>query len=99
MGNLHAFFTLNFEGDKNPSSWKDGVVTTTPGFKEAYDTFCRDGWASMTAPVAYGGQGLPESAQLPFAEMLCSANLAWTALRSESKRTFINVQPVIEMSR
>ena len=24
---------LNWEGDKNPSSWKDGVVTTTPGFK------------------------------------------------------------------
>ena len=21
---------LNWEGDKNPSSWKDGVVTTTP---------------------------------------------------------------------
>ena len=25
---------LNWEGDKNPSSWKDGVVTTTPGFME-----------------------------------------------------------------
>jgi 3-(methylthio)propanoyl-CoA dehydrogenase len=22
---------LNWEGDRNPSSWKDGVVTTTPG--------------------------------------------------------------------
>jgi hypothetical protein len=27
---------LNWEGDKNPSSFKDGVVTTTPGFKEAF---------------------------------------------------------------
>jgi 3-(methylthio)propanoyl-CoA dehydrogenase len=27
---------LNFEGDKAPSSWKDGKVTTTPGFKAAY---------------------------------------------------------------
>ena len=23
---------LNWEGDKTPSSWKAGVVTTTPGF-------------------------------------------------------------------
>jgi electron transfer flavoprotein alpha subunit len=27
---------LNWEGDKNPSSFKDGKVTTTPGFKEAF---------------------------------------------------------------
>ncbi len=27
---------LNVEGDRNPSSFKDGAVTTTPGFKEAF---------------------------------------------------------------
>ncbi|NTV88386.1 MAG: acyl-CoA dehydrogenase, partial [Burkholderiaceae bacterium] len=30
---------LNWEGDKNPSSWHDGVVTATPGFKEAFKQF------------------------------------------------------------
>ena len=30
---------LNWEGDKNPSSWKDGVVTATPGFKDAFKQF------------------------------------------------------------
>src|SRR6218665_284309 len=30
---------LNFEGDKNPSAWKDGQVTTTPGFKQAYHQY------------------------------------------------------------
>jgi len=33
---------LNWEGDKNPSSWKDGVVTATPGFKEAFHQFAQD---------------------------------------------------------
>src|SRR6201999_1596479 len=27
---------LNAEGDKHPSEWHDGKVTTTPGFKEAF---------------------------------------------------------------
>ncbi|MEO7150723.1 MAG: acyl-CoA dehydrogenase N-terminal domain-containing protein, partial [Burkholderiaceae bacterium] len=27
---------LNVEGDRNPSSWQAGQVTTTPGFKEAF---------------------------------------------------------------
>jgi len=30
---------LNWEGDRNPSSFKDGKVTTTPGFKEAFRQF------------------------------------------------------------
>ena len=34
---------LNVEGDRNPSSWKDGAVTTTPGFKEAYEQFASGG--------------------------------------------------------
>lgn len=34
--NQEVLAPLNFEGDKNPSSWKDGDVTTTPGFKQAF---------------------------------------------------------------
>ncbi len=67
----------NLPGDAEGVHFENGVVRTPAGFREAYATFCSDGWVSMTAPTAYGGQGLPESAQLPFAEMLCSANLAW----------------------
>ena len=32
---------LNWVGDQKPSSWKDGVVSTTPGFKEAYQQIGR----------------------------------------------------------
>ena len=34
---------LNFDGDKNPSAWKDGEVITTPGFKEAFRQFGEGG--------------------------------------------------------
>ena len=35
---------LNRAGDIDPSSWKDGVVTTTPGFKDAFRQFGEGGW-------------------------------------------------------
>ena len=35
---------LNWEGDKNPSFLKNGVVTTTPGFKEAIKQNADRGW-------------------------------------------------------
>ena len=41
---------LNWEGDKNPSSWHDGVVTATPGFKEAFKQFTEGGWQGLAAP-------------------------------------------------
>ena len=44
---------LNWEGDKNPSFVKDGVVTTTPGFKEAYKQYAEGGWqACSTQPIS-----------------------------------------------
>ncbi|MFM2450835.1 MAG: hypothetical protein RIS44_3285, partial [Pseudomonadota bacterium] len=42
--NQEVLAPLNWEGDKNPSSWKDGNVTTTPGFKEAFSQFSQGGW-------------------------------------------------------
>ena len=51
---------LNWEGDKNPSSFSDGKVTTTPGFKEAFRQFAEGGWQGLQHPVEFGGQGLPK---------------------------------------
>ena len=50
---------LNWEGDKNPSTWRDGQVTTTPGFKQAFRQFGEGGWQGLQHPVEFGGQGLP----------------------------------------
>ncbi|MCI1193675.1 acyl-CoA dehydrogenase [Calidifontimicrobium sp. SYSU G02091] len=68
---------LNWEGDRNPSSWKDGVVTTTPGFKEAFRQFVEGGWQGLQHPVEFGGQGLPKTIGAACGEMLNSANLSF----------------------
>jgi len=68
---------LNWEGDKNPSSWKDGVVTATPGFKEAFKQFTEGGWQGLQHPVDFGGQGLPKTIGAMCGEMQNSANLSF----------------------
>ena len=68
---------LNWEGDKNPSSWKDGVVTATPGFKEAFKQFSEAGWQGLQHPTDFGGQGLPKTIGASVGEMQNSANMSF----------------------
>ncbi|MEQ1683461.1 MAG: acyl-CoA dehydrogenase [Burkholderiaceae bacterium] len=68
---------LNWEGDCNPSSWKDGVVTTTPGFKQAFRQFGEGGWQGLQHPTDFGGQNLPKTIGAACIEMLNSANLSF----------------------
>jgi alkylation response protein AidB-like acyl-CoA dehydrogenase len=68
---------LNVEGDRNPSTWKDGVVTATPGFKEAFRQFAEGGWQGVQHPVTYEGQGLPKLIATACVEMLNASNLSF----------------------
>ncbi|MDL5032200.1 acyl-CoA dehydrogenase [Pelomonas sp. APW6] len=68
---------LNFEGDKNPSYWKDGQVFTTPGFKEAFKQFAAGGWQGLQHPTDFGGQGLPKTIGAACGEMINSANMSF----------------------
>ncbi|MBP6543626.1 MAG: acyl-CoA dehydrogenase, partial [Piscinibacter sp.] len=68
---------LNWEGDKYPSSWHDGKVTTTPGFKEAFREYAEGGWQGLQHPADFGGQGLPKTIGAACGEMLNSANLSF----------------------
>jgi alkylation response protein AidB-like acyl-CoA dehydrogenase len=68
---------LNVEGDRNPSSWKDGVVTATPGFKDAFRQFGEGGWQGVQHPVEYEGQGLPKLIATACIEMLNASNLSF----------------------
>ena len=68
---------LNWEGDKNPSSWKEGVVTATPGFKEAFKQFTDGGWQGLQHPTDFGGQGLPKTIGAACGEMFNSANMSF----------------------
>ena len=67
----------NRAGDEHGLRFENGQVFTPPGFKEAYDRYCQDGWITMTADPEWGGQGLPAGFALAFGEMLCSGNMAW----------------------
>jgi alkylation response protein AidB-like acyl-CoA dehydrogenase len=75
--NESVLVPLNWEGDKNPSFFKDGHVTTTPGFKEAYAQFTEGGWQSLQHPAEFGGQGLPKTIGAACGEMLNSANMSF----------------------
>ncbi len=68
---------LNREGDLHPSSWKDGIVATTPGFKEAFRQFAEGGWQGLQHPSEFGGQGLPKTIAAACIEMLNSANMSF----------------------
>ena len=68
---------LNWEGDKYPSSFHDGKVTTTPGFKQAFKQYAEGGWQGLQHPTDFGGQGLPKTIGAACGEILNSANLSF----------------------
>ena len=75
--NEQVIAPLNWDGDKDPSSWKDGAVTTTPGFKQAFRQFAEGGWQGLQHPTEFGGQGLPKTIGAACIEMCNSANLSF----------------------
>jgi len=46
---------LNATGDKAGARWKDGAVTTPPGFRDAYFQYSGAGWNNILSPTKYGG--------------------------------------------
>jgi acyl-CoA dehydrogenase len=52
-----ALSPLNWTGDQTGCKLNDGVVTTAPGFKQAYEQFVASGWGSLGGSPAWGGQG------------------------------------------
>lgn len=95
---------LNWDGDINPSFFKDGKVTATPGFKEAFTQYTQGGWQGLHHPTDFGGQGLPKLIHAACQEMVNAANMSFalcplltdgaieailTAGSEEQKATFI----------
>lgn len=68
---------LNKIGDEVGATLKDGVVTTAPGFKQAYKAYCEAGWQGLSAPQNIGGMGLPQVINVAVNEMLYGANMAF----------------------
>jgi alkylation response protein AidB-like acyl-CoA dehydrogenase len=69
---------LNQIGDREGCTrHADGRVTTPTGFKQAYRQYVEGGWATLSAPEAFGGQGLPHAIGFVMEEYLASANQAF----------------------
>lgn len=68
---------LNRNSDEEGVTLQNGEVTTPQGFVEAYKQYVDNGWASMTGPTEYGGQGFPQMVACNFHEMLMAASLSF----------------------
>ncbi|MGL4766832.1 MAG: acyl-CoA dehydrogenase [Formosimonas sp.] len=67
----------NRAGDVAPSFWHEGKVTTSAGFKDAFNQYTQGGWQGLAHPEHVGGQNLPKLLASACGEMLNSANLSF----------------------
>jgi len=72
-----ALAPLNESGDREKARWSDGAVIAPAGFREAYAQFVEGGWMGLSAPVEWGGQGLPTCLSAAMMEDLNAANFAF----------------------
>jgi acyl-CoA dehydrogenase len=68
---------INQAGDRTGATFKDGAVTTAPGWKNAYDAWRKGGWNGLTAPTEWGGQALPHVLNAACVEMWNAASMAF----------------------
>ena len=68
---------LNRNSDEEGCQLVDGKVSTPKGFRAAYKQYVDNGWASMTGPLDFGGQGFPQLVSFAFHEMLMGASLSF----------------------
>lgn len=69
---------LNAAGDaQGCTRHADGSVTTPDGFKKAFGQFREAGWGTLSAPIEFGGQGMPEVLGFAMEEFMSSANQAF----------------------
>jgi alkylation response protein AidB-like acyl-CoA dehydrogenase len=68
---------LNASGDKTGSKFSDGVVTTPPGFRDAYRQFAEAGWSSLPCAETFGGQALPEIVAAAAGEIWNGSNVSF----------------------
>ena len=69
---------LNENGDRQGCRIENGSVYTPDGFPDAWKKLGEGGWLSMSSPVEYGGQGLPEVIAITAKETQLAANQGFT---------------------
>jgi len=67
---------LNRAADLHPARLENGVLRSTPGFKEGYAAIRDGGWVALAAPEEFGGMGLPQAINMAVNDMMSGACLA-----------------------
>jgi len=84
---------LNASSDRAPSRLDNGVVRTSPGFKEAYRQYVEAGWNSLAFPAEWGGQGLPSTLANALVDALNGASMSFaigTTLTTGAVKAILN---------
>jgi len=68
---------LDRAGDRHGTPFRDGSVTTAPGWQAAYRGFVEGGWNGIGATPDFGGQGLPHLVSAACTEMWNGASIAF----------------------
>ncbi|MFD1695161.1 acyl-CoA dehydrogenase [Roseibium aestuarii] len=68
---------LNKVADTHGTPFKDGAVTTPPGWKELYKAWAEGGWNGLSAGEEGGGQALPVMLNTAALEMWNSGSMAF----------------------
>lgn len=68
---------LNRIGDTVGARYENGRVITPQDWKATYREWALAGWNGLTAPIEFGGQGLPHLLHLAASEMWTSASMAF----------------------
>ena len=69
---------LSRVGDETGVKFDNGVVTTVPGYKEAFATYAEGGWTGLGGDPEFGGMGMPKMITSLHEEMLCSADISFS---------------------
>ncbi|MGL5838926.1 MAG: acyl-CoA dehydrogenase [Sphingorhabdus sp.] len=72
------FYPLRRKGDTVGARLIDGRVVMPEGYVTAYKAYVANGWGSINAPSAYGGQGLPFTLATVALDSLGAADMAFT---------------------
>lgn len=68
---------LNDVSDREGAVLENGIVRTSPGYKEAYKQYVEGGWSSLAFPENVGGQGLPSTLAVALVDALNAACMSF----------------------
>ena len=86
---------INGSGDVEGCRLENGKVITPQGFKDAYQQYIDNGWATLTCDPEYGGQGLPEVVGVFATEMKTATNMAFAMYPGLTHGAYAATGPLI----